>query len=547
MTLVRCLPVTLPLLFGFAFLLTPAPIPVPDDTTLDPAQKKEIIQKVFKDLVNAVDPPAPLPPRLEIADIEDGWALCIPEAGVIRIDERVYDICRTFGEDSLSALAAILGHELGHYYLHHDRISTRQRRARMGDISNITRQRTQEESEADYFGGLYSYLAGYNTLDITPAVIHRLYDSLSLPDSIPGYLPKGERKAVASRIQDSLRKFLPFFDTGLYLALTRQFPEAQLCYRRILQIFPGREIANNSGVIYVLQALDLMASAEAGYIYPLELDDDTRLIGTNIPNGVFDRPRRVPGPYNQQLADILLDSAEEKFRYAMRKDEKYSTAVINLATVHILKHDYIGAIKLVQGVMDSDTTLKTRSLASVVLSIALSLNKSPHDAREAMESARRNAGQTDAAILVQANSAVLEKETFAVPSGGEYGNEESIGNIRPEDTSMTWQPDLDKPVGGIYGLKIIHKGSPTRVCDLYRAEKSSSWAQFISTRERYYKTTARGVAVGDPADSVKSRYGGNPRIVRARQGSYYIYDYSKIIFLIGEDGKVRRWIIYTVA
>ena len=78
-----------------------------------------------------------------------------------------HDLCRAQGPDSLAALAALLGHELAHYYEDHGWI---------GDFGNgfadlevaqsLKRQKrspekvVEIETQADYFGGFYGYVAG---------------------------------------------------------------------------------------------------------------------------------------------------------------------------------------------------------------------------------------------------------------------------------------------------------------------------------------------------------------------------------------------------
>lgn len=43
-----------------------------------------------------------------------------PDKIQIGLEEKAYDICISFGADSLNALAALLGHELVHYFEKHD-------------------------------------------------------------------------------------------------------------------------------------------------------------------------------------------------------------------------------------------------------------------------------------------------------------------------------------------------------------------------------------------------------------------------------------------
>ena len=103
---------------------------------------------------------------------KDGYIASFnPDKIQVVLDEKAYDICVSFGKDSLNALAALLAHELIHYYEKHDwsrhfamnneNLETARQLERMGDG-------LKQETEADNLGGFMAFSVGYNTYGIMP-------------------------------------------------------------------------------------------------------------------------------------------------------------------------------------------------------------------------------------------------------------------------------------------------------------------------------------------------------------------------------------------
>ena len=291
-------------------------------------------QRVFADLVRAMGD-GRTPPELIMVPEGSKTAMQVaffdPGRNTISLEERAYDLCIAQGPDSLDALASLLAHELAHYYKDHGwvndfgngfadlgvgkRFKKLQRRA--GKLVEI-------EIEADYFGGLFGYVAGYNTLDITPTLLDAIYAEYELVEQLHGYPSLAERRQIATRSKQQLAQLIPVFETGQHLLLIGHYAQAARAFDYIARTFPSREILNNGGVARALQAVALIG--DQPFAYPFELDAETRLRqGTSRSAG---DPKQI---------QRLLEIARGLFEIAARKDPSYTTAHTNLACIAALQ------------------------------------------------------------------------------------------------------------------------------------------------------------------------------------------------------------------
>ena len=82
--------------------------------------KKATAQKVFDALLSARGDYRMQKPTLVMNQKAGDGASFNSDKIQIILDEKAYDICMSFGKDSLNALAALLSHELIHYYEKHN-------------------------------------------------------------------------------------------------------------------------------------------------------------------------------------------------------------------------------------------------------------------------------------------------------------------------------------------------------------------------------------------------------------------------------------------
>ena len=151
--------------------------------------KKSTAQKVFDDLLRARADFRMQTPTLVVSKKEGHIAAFDPDRIQVVLDEKAYDLCATFGKDSLNAIAALLGHELIHYYEKHD-----WRRHFARENENLETARRLEnmeeglklETQADCLGGFMAFSVGYNTYGIMPELLKKAYKAYDLPENLPG-------------------------------------------------------------------------------------------------------------------------------------------------------------------------------------------------------------------------------------------------------------------------------------------------------------------------------------------------------------------------
>ena len=161
---------------------------------------------------------------------------------LIYVDEKLYDLCTKFGKDSTDALACVVGHELAHYSQNHqitDGFYAGLMFGFSGRIfkTNSVEQKIRIEAEADYFGLLQAYLAGYNAYEILPKVLEKIYEEYKLPEHLKGYPSKKERIGAAEKTANEIRQLIPVFVAGRVLLLSRNYAEAALCFEHIATKF----------------------------------------------------------------------------------------------------------------------------------------------------------------------------------------------------------------------------------------------------------------------------------------------------------------------
>ncbi len=208
--------------------------------------KKNTLNKVFIDLVNAYGNPK-TPPELELLPnasqdkiIAQYYANPTP---VIKIDEKLFDICMDMGADSLNALSIILSHELAHYYNDHNWCSDFAFAVRNTPVGKKIKSESKEdkiihEKEADNFGLYHSCIAGYHPFNIYDKLLDKIYAAYKLPDSMPDYPTKDIRKEIGKQAQERITKLYPEFTTGKAAIIRGDYDTAIQCFKRPEYILP---------------------------------------------------------------------------------------------------------------------------------------------------------------------------------------------------------------------------------------------------------------------------------------------------------------------
>lgn len=475
--------------------------------------------------------------------------------GYVAIEERTVTALAELGADRDNAIAFLLSHELAHVYLRHGWV---------GDFGNsfartemgrkMMKAATYEdvvkrETEADHFGGFYGYLAGYDTLGVAPKALEKIYTAFALAEQIPNYPSKTERIAIAQRQMESLRKLVPVYEAGIRLLILGRYEEAGRLFVHLAQIFPSREMFNNAGVSFALEAVRLLPPKSVLYVYPFELDAETRLLNHEQQGQRAARAGQADDQTARRLR--LLRQALSAFEQAMRRDNSYATAAVNSAAVQSLMGNQDDAIRLAGVALATAREQGERVTAShamVVRGIALARLGETQKARSELEAVRQIVPE-----LVATNIAVLDGRTVPVPvpvavSGDSPAKPETIAGYPAKEAFAN---NIEKVS---FTLTPAEKGESTLTIHSRRGKDWDSVAieaegrriGTLSTDHTYKGVAASGVKIGSPLASLGQLYGSADRIVPSRQGAWYVYNSAGIVFEVNDMGRVAGWFIFTL-
>lgn len=277
----------------------------------------------------------------------------------IELDERLYDLCTRIGEDSLKALAVVLGHELSHYYLRHEEWAgfARLSEAAGKDEKKIS-QLKSIENQADLRGLRHAFSAGYDGFGLLPRLYGAVYREYKLESAMKNYDSLEERSGLASREEKNMRRYAGVSEIAKFFFLMGDYPEAVQCFGHVANHYPLREFYVNIGTGYLKQALATIPEADMPFALPVELENGNRLRSSRGDQLAAER------------ADYLRQ-ADRYFSLARDMDLSNLPVRVNLAITHLLK-------------------------------------KQPGTAIEMLAEARQEAGWSDHAQLVQAIAALYD-------------------------------------------------------------------------------------------------------------------------------------------
>ncbi len=491
---------------------------------------------------------------------------------IIYVDEKLYDLCTKFGADSLNALACIIGHELAHYTQNH------QYRegffAGLMPTNNViapsknTKKSSKEhklklEEEADYYGLLQGYLAGFDTYRLLPNVLNKIYEEYKLNEKLEGYPTKIDRIQSAEMTSKEIKALIPVFHAGKFLYLSKNYEDAIACFEHISNSFTDRDIANNLGVSALAQAISLMEKEEVYFAYPCEFDAAGRLLGsttrsTSTGGGKKDK--------KQQIKD-LLKKAQQHLDQVIKMDKTYSPAHINLACKYSLEGNHAYAIGIINDLENklADNPMAKGGLpanAHLIRGIAFAKNKQLPQAKADFEAAeKKNAYMADynLALYNKLNQSFIEK-LFDFSSIGEWITDfiaenkkdkskfipayiEKIGNFTPQQLSQE---------KFVEHATIQNQGRSVAVSATYEDDFSKIKIRLFDKNiylllagQSYKGKTSQGLGIGTDKEKLIATYGVPSYMKAGSNSEYYFYEKAKMVVEIAE-GKIKNWLLYYI-
>ncbi|HKK80575.1 MAG TPA: hypothetical protein VJ933_13150 [Phaeodactylibacter sp.] len=492
--------------------------------------KYEVAQDVFQRLLKANGSNRMPPPKLVMNDGRRYMAWMQADKREIGLEEQAYDICASLGKDSLNALAALLSHELVHYYEKHN--WKRHFISQDASARNTAEQGKAYEEQADYFGGVLALSAGFNTYRTLMPLLNHAYERYGLPEQIRGYPSLSERLQISKNTAERLRGLYQVYQTANLLVLVGAYEQAVDYYDYILGEYQGYELYNNGGANALLAALELYEPKEMPFVLPVELDLRSRLaqLTTRLPETVEERRAR------------LLARAEQWLKSALSLDEEQTSVQLNLSILHLIQEEWLDAeyrakkaISLATAQADSSTAAN----AEIVLGAMAALQG---DTTQAMR--RFQKAESAQPMLASANLSMLRRGTALPPTvSSTVKGVEQIESTLPEDFLFA-EPDYERTVK--LTEEVYNGFKPVGQSDvlLHYDGTGPYYAFFHQTKDDYAGQSLKGIQLGDHRSDIMEAYGAPDRLLMLSRGQCLAYDKWQLLFLLDNQGRLERWVVF---
>lgn len=467
-----------------------------------------------------------------------------PKNNTIVFGEGIYDIAVTMGADSINALALTLGHELAHFYKDHHwgmafgtANEDMEISKKIYDIEITPERKAALEAEADYYGSVCAYLAGYQVFDVGPAFVKAYYE-IGLPDEVFGYPTKQERIKTIEGAQEKIAASVPILDAARLLAYQGAHDLAAHCYANVAQEFPNKVLYNNAGVNYALAARRLMKDSVKFY-YPFTLDL------TNLQQDQTGKKRAVMN--NSEKVTYYLKMSEKMLNKALDMDEQYVPAMLNLALALDLAGNYEMAwAYAVKAERNKSSGMEILPNIFVAKGIIAHHNNNKADAKRMFD-------------LAASKGSYYGKENMNVLRTGQPYRKKEIAhqNINVEEQISGLSPQLASVLKeGAKVSEVKYQGEDQPGMKIYTVKDQDYEAvlvskykvprkefAFVTTPKGYEGKTGAGLIVGDSVGKILSTY-GEPEIKLSNLGEeVYVYNKPTVIFYTRYD-RLIGWTLY---
>ena len=304
-----------------------------DDPALD-----ERLNKILKRLTAVSDrPERELRYRVVLVDVPMINALTLP-GGTILVFKGLVDLVKNNLGNTDDAWASVLGHECAHAALRHgvgmiqvaSSLSPQGNRAfegGAGDLSTLLNTVSRaHEFEADQFGALYSYRAGFNP--VTAVALHE--KMLAAMGEIPRGMTHPTHKERIARVRDyllDLRAKTYGFDLAVKDLGQNDYDGAIGRFEVFLGVFPDSIAArSNLGVALHRKALTALEPASR-FRRATDVDPNSRARKIELHAGGAEPGGLKAAP---KIDERMLREAVGEYRAALSIDPSYAKAQTNL-------------------------------------------------------------------------------------------------------------------------------------------------------------------------------------------------------------------------
>lgn len=463
----------------------------------------------------------------------------------IQISKKAIAVCRGFKQDSTAALAAILSHELAHYYLNHKDCF----KYFAGNTAVINSSTVLNEAEADRAGLVESLKNGYGATKIYTQLLDNIYSAFNLNQKLPGYPSLEERKEQAKIVAQEAEDYYRIFIAANFLMATNNNVPAFLMYDYLTSKYAFKENYNNAGAARVLVAIELLLKnkpEKMPFLLPVELDAFSRLS--------YSVERGEEKDY-REVCKELLTVANEKFAKAILLDKKYPFSYLNMACSNILLNNPDAALG----------NLKEMELNGVKNKESYTIKAVAYYIKGEKDEALSNFGlakKYDAANADYNLKLMKSKDGFLnfLPDFSGFIDKYFGDKKQTIPTSVNLQNETKQ-----FGVQDIKLNSYERSMQIpskpympyldvaYTEIKNYDAIKIVTNNTDYYllKTTpytpfktVKGIKTGDAKETVTKIY-GQPKII-VPAGNFNYLPYDNIIFTENSKSLICDWLVYKI-
>ena len=252
------------------------------------------------------------------------------EKSKLIIGSEFINLTRSFGVDSMNALAFVMGHEMAHIFLEQsDNIEKVGGGYANKDLKKELKQVKDSlyskifERQADEWAIFYSHLGGYKTTHVADKILDKVYTHFKLPNKLHGYPELKERKIIAASSALKMKLLLERFELANLCIMSKNYDVSINMLQAILnEGFKSSEIYNNLGVCLMLKVIQSDTTFQK-YEWPIFLDAKSKLSSI--------QQRDI---FGVDIKETLF-KAIEYFKLAS-EDKENKQANLNLAIAHLL-------------------------------------------------------------------------------------------------------------------------------------------------------------------------------------------------------------------
>ena len=518
---------------------------------------------VYRSILNVIGRLEPAPPEFTPSFDELKIASVTP-TGKMVIGKRFIEVCRSFGADSLNAMALVIGHELAHHYSKH--FWTTEFGSAYADLAwgqkidahfEDLKQMGVLETQADEFGLFYGFVAGYDPFGIAARLYPALYGAFGLNEKMKGYPSMQERIAIAEKSEARIQRLAPVFTAGNLLLVMASAEEgayrqyllrrAGKCFEHIVsEGFTSREIYNNLGVCRLEEAMGYYKPEDLKFLFPTVADAESRLFKPEDELLASSKG----GDATEELISRLLDDAVAFFRETLSQDKEYIPGYINLACALTLQGEHseakLNAERAIKKAREVDHGMLF-ALAHEISGIIAARQGDDKQARIMFHVAGDQGSPLSQANLLALTGKGKYQQKQALEL--DFGEEETVLGLSMYDLYRETINEITTE--NIYKLRgesrVIFRQQETGQVFVIECEESKcpfNDLVLFRTNDDYPHRSSRGVGIGDPLEQVNAMYETADRLFTFSNHTYHLFKKGGIMFKVNADRMVTGWVVF---